>query len=357
MGEKVGRQSFRFHKPPLIAAAASIVGPLEGQGPLSGSFDWILDDILFGEPTWERAESKTLRETAKLALRKANLQPREIDFFLAGDLLDQIISANFAARGLDIPFIGMFGACATFAETMQVGGMLIDGGFAKRVVLASSSHHHTAERQFRFPIEQGVQRPPCAQWTATASGALVLTEEGSVATGSASGPGTASEPGAVSGPGARITLGTAGKVIDQGIADPNNMGAAMAPAAADTLISHFQDTGAKPGDYDLILTGDLGLVGSAALKEMMRMHGYLLEENYQDCGMLIYDLAKQDVHAGGSGCGCAAAVFAGCIIDRIRKGTCRRVLLAATGALMSPTSSQQGETIPCIAHAVMIEAV
>ncbi len=335
MGEKVGRQSLRFGKPPIIASAASIVGPFEGQGPLSTSFDWILNDLLFGEQTWERSESKMLMEGAKLALRKSNLQPQEIDYFLAGDLLNQIISANFAARGLGIPFFGMFGACSTLVETMLVGGMLIDGGFAGRVLLACSSHHNTAERQFRYPIEQGSQRQPFAQWTVTASGALVLTADGA---------------------GAQLTLGTAGKVVDMGITDPNSMGAAMAPAAADTLINHFRDAGARPADYDLILTGDLGLVGSKALKELLQLNGYLLEENYQDCGMLIYDLKTQDVHAGGSGCGCLAAVFAGSIIDRLQRGEYRRILLVATGALMSTTSSQQGETIPCIAHAVVVEA-
>jgi stage V sporulation protein AD len=307
---------------------------MEGDGPLAAQFDWIMDDTLFGETTWERAESKMLRETAKLALRKINWQPQDVDFFLAGDLLDQIISANFAARGIEVPFLGLFGACSTFSEAIMVGSMLIDGGFAARVLLSSSSHHNTAERQFRFPIEQGVQRPPVAQWTVTGSGALALADQGE---------------------GPVVTMGTAGKVIDLGIVDPNNMGAAMAPAAADTLISHFQDTGTKPSTYDLILTGDLGTVGSDALKNLMRMRGYLLEDNYYDCGMLIYDLAGQDVHAGGSGCGCAASVFTGSIWRQLRAGRYRKVLLASTGALMSPTSSQQGETIPGIAHAVVVE--
>jgi len=335
MGQKVGRQSFRFNKPPVIAAAANIVGPMEGEGPLAAQFDWIMDDPLFGEPTWERAESKMLRESAKLALRKINWQPREIDFFLAGDLLNQIISANFAARGLDVPFLGLFGACSTFAEALMLGGMVIDGGFAARVLVASGSHHNTAERQFRFPIEQGVQRLPYAQWTVTGAGALALADQGG---------------------GPVITEGTAGKVVDLGISDVNNMGAAMAPAAADTLISHFQDLGRSPAEYDLILTGDLGTVGSAALKDLMKMQGYLLEGNYCDCGMLIYDLARQDVHAGGSGCGCSSVVFTGSIWKQLNEGRYRKVLLAATGALMSSTSSQQGETIPGIAHAVVVES-
>jgi stage V sporulation protein AD len=334
MGQKLGRQSFSFTNPPVIAAAANIVGPMEGQGPLGRQFDWILDDILFGEPTWERAESKILRESAKLALRKINWQPGDVDFFLAGDLLNQIISANFAARSIGAPFLGLFGACSTFAEAIMLGCMLIDGSFASRVLLSSSSHHNAAERQFRFPIEQGTQRPPSAQWTVTGGGALALAKQGE---------------------GPVVTMGTAGKVIDLGIADPNNMGAAMAPAAADTLISHFQDTGTEPASYDLILTGDLGLVGHDVLKELMRTRGYLLGDNYQDCGLLIYDLTRQDVHAGGSGCGCSAVVFTGSIWNQLRSGGCKKVLLMATGALMSPTSSQQGETIPAVAHAVVVE--
>jgi stage V sporulation protein AD len=307
---------------------------MEGEGPLSAQFDWIMEDSLFGEPTWERAESKMLRESAKLALRKINWQPQDVDFFLAGDLLNQIISANFAARGLEVPFLGLFGACSTFAEALILGSMVIDGGFAARVLVASGSHHNTAERQFRFPIEQGVQRLPYAQWTVTGTGALALADQGQ---------------------GPVVTAGTAGKVVDLGISDVNNMGAAMAPAAADTLVSHFQDLGTAPEDYDLILTGDLGTVGSAALKNLMKMQGYLLEGNYTDCGTLIYDLTRQDVHAGGSGCGCSSVVFTGSTWKQLNAGRYRKVLLAATGALMSSTSSQQGETIPGIAHAVVVE--
>lgn len=275
-----------------------------------------------------------LQECSKLAIRKINLQEQDIDFFLAGDLLNQIISSNFAARKLPIPFLGLFGACSTFTEALILGSVLIDGGFGQRVLVAASSHHNTAERQFRFPVEQGVQRPPSAQWTVTGSGALVLQ-------GSGDGP--------------RVTMGTVGRVVDLGTTDANDMGGAMAPAAADTLISHFRDTGRSPESYDLILTGDLGRVGRAALMEILRMQGYQLGENYQDCGLLIYDLEQQDVHSGGSGCGCAAIVFSGQVLAWLRERRYRKVLLMATGALMSPTSSQQGETVPAIAHAVAIE--
>lgn len=334
MKKKLGQQSVRFAQPPVITAGASIAGVTEGEGPLARTFDWILDDLLFGEQSWEKAERKMLQECAKLALNKRNLQGQDIDYFLAGDLLNQIISANFAARGLEIPFLGLFGACATFVEAIFLGSMLIDGGFAGRALIASSSHHNTAERQFRFPTEQGVQRPPSAQWTVTGSGSLILENTGE---------------------GPRVTAGTAGKVVDLGVTDINNMGAAMAPAAADTLINHFQDTGAQPDAYDLILTGDLGTVGKGALIKLLQQRGYRLGDNYQDCGLLIYDLEKQDAHAGGSGCGCAAVVFSGLILRSLWEKKYRKILFLATGALMSPTSSQQGETIPGIAHAVVVE--
>jgi len=332
--KKLGQQSLRFVKPIVITSSASVVGNMEGAGPLADTFDWIIEDLLFGEQSWEKAECKMLKESAKLALRKVNLQEQDIDYFLAGDLLNQIISANFAARGIAIPFFGLFGACSTFVEAMLVASILIDGGFARRVLLASSSHHNTAERQFRFPTEQGVQRPPSAQWTVTGSGALVLEESGN---------------------GPRVTMGTVGKVIDMGMTDANDMGSAMAPAAADTLVNHFQDTGTNPDSYDLILTGDLGAVGKAALVKLLQQRGYRLGENYQDCGMLIYDLEKQDVHSGGSGCGCAAVVFSGHILRQLWEKKYQKILFLATGALMSPTSAQQGETIPGIAHAVVVE--
>ncbi|NPV28576.1 MAG: stage V sporulation protein AD [Firmicutes bacterium] len=334
MGNKLGQHTVSFSRPPVITAGATIAGPMEGQGPLAQTFDWILEDLLFGEQTWEKAESKMLQESAKLALRKRNLQCQDVDFFLSGDLLNQIISANYAARSLEIPFFGLFGACATFVEGILVGSMLIDGGFGQRVLLAASSHHNTAERQYRFPTEQGVQRPPSAQWTVTGSGALLLEKTGE---------------------GPRVAMGTIGKVVDLGITDINNMGGAMAPAAADTLLTHFQDTGTNPGAYDLILTGDLGAVGGAALKELLAKRGYVLGENYHDCGMLIYDLEKQDAHAGGSGCGCSAVVFSGLILRQLWEKQYRKILFAATGALMSPTSVQQGESIPGVTHAVVIE--
>lgn len=335
MGNKRGQQSVIFSQPPVITSGANIVGPEEGEGPLASYFDWILDEMLFGEKTWEMAERKMLEESAKLALQKIQLQPQDVDFFLAGDLMNQIISANYTARGLEIPFFGLFGACSTFVEAFLLGGMLVDGGFARRVLLGSASHHLSAERQFRFPVEQGVQRSATAQWTITGSGVLVLESDGE---------------------GPRVIKGTVGKVVDLGISDTNNMGAAMAPAAADTILTHFQDTGTNPDSYDLIVTGDLGSVGQAALMQLLKQRGYDPGKKLQDCGLLIYDTCKQDMHAGGSGCGCAAAVFSGLFLQKLREKQYQNLLFVATGALMSPISCQQGESIPAIAHAIAVSS-
>ncbi|NPV26262.1 MAG: stage V sporulation protein AD [Firmicutes bacterium] len=332
--KKLGQQTLQFSQPPVIFSTASIVGPMEGEGPFGKSFDYVVEDTLFGESTWEKAERKMLRETVKLALQKVNLQAADLDFMLAGDLLNQIVSANFAARDLAIPFFGLYGACSTMAESLALASILIDGGFAHRVIVAVSSHHDTAERQYRFPTELGVQRSMAAQWTVTGSGAALVVKEG---------------------PGPVITHATIGKVIDLGIKDVNDMGSAMVPAAADTLISHFKDLGRQPGDYDLILTGDLGAVGRELMVELVERAGYRLGDTYTDCGLLIYE-QNQDVHAGGSGCACSAVMLCGPIYKRLMNGDYRRILLIATGALMSPVTAQQGESIPGIAHAVTIEA-
>ncbi len=333
MGKKLGQQSISFSQPPVITSGAAIVGPEEGAGPLAQYFDWVLDDTLFGEKSWEMAERKMLEESAKLALKKIDLQPQDADFFLAGDLLNQIVCANYSARGLEIPFFGLFGACSTFVEAALLGSMMVDGGFANRVLMGSSSHHLTAERQFRFPVEQGVQRPATGQWTVTASGALVLETQGD---------------------GPRIICGTVGKVVDMGISDMNNMGAAMAPAAADTLLAHFEDTGTQPDSYDMIVTGDLGKVGQKLLIELLKKRGCDPGTKLNDCGIMFYDTDQQDMHAGGSGCGCAAAVFSGYFLPKLREQEYKNILLIATGALMSPITCQQGESIPSIAHAVVV---
>lgn len=313
---------------------ASIVGPKEGEGPLAKYFDQILGDDYFGEESWEKAESKMLKEAVKDAIKKSGKSSTDMNFFFAGDLLNQIVSSSFAARELQIPFIGLYGACSTMAESICIGSMIVDGGFADAVVCATSSHFSSAERQYRFPLEQGVQRPPFAQWTVTGAGATVL---------------------AASGNGPYVTHVTIGKVLDFGVKDANNMGAAMVPAAVDTITAHLADTGRNPEYYDLIVTGDLGNIGKAITLDMMKNEGFDINKIYNDCGAMIFDGKKQDTHAGGSGCGCSAAVLNGYIAKEMKKGTLNKVLLVATGALLSPITTWQGETIPSIAHAVAIE--
>jgi stage V sporulation protein AD len=280
------------------------------------------------------AESKMVEEAVDLALLKAGLERSGLDFLLAGDLLNQIIAAGFAARTIDVPFLGLYGACSTIAEAMALGAVLIDGGYATRVCAVSSSHHDTAERQYRFPTEFGAQRPPTAQWTVTAAGAVIL------------GP-----PGAGK---LQITHATIGRVVDQGIRNPFDMGAAMAPAAVDTIAAHFQDTGRQPEAYDLVATGDLAAIGHPLAAELLEEKGWDLDGRFIDCGQMIYD-ETQDAHAGGSGCGCSASVFAGYLARNLAEGKFKRILFVATGALHSPTTCQQGETIPCVAHAVVVE--
>lgn len=331
--KKNGMQTVCFEKPPVIIATASIVGYLEGEGPLGKTFDLVVNDTYYGEKSWEKAEQRMMLETMQKAMEKAGLQVKDIDFMLAGDLLNQIITANFTARVLGIPFLGLYGACSTMYEGMALGAMLIDGGFAEKVLVCSSSHYSTAERQYRFPTEMGNQRPMTAQWTVTGTGAAVLAREGS---------------------GPVITHATVGKVVDLGQGDAQNMGAAMAPAAADTITCHLQDTARQPDYYDLIITGDLGAYGKKLAEKLVTQYGYDISDRYTDCGILIYS-AAQDVHAGGSGCGCSAVVTCGYLMESLRSGKYKRLLGIGTGALLSPCSVQQGETVPGIGHAVAIE--
>jgi stage V sporulation protein AD len=332
--KKLGAQTIKFTNPPFIQATGSIVGKKEGEGPLKDYFDIIVKDDLYEEKSWEKAESKMNREAIKQALTTAKLESSNIDYLFGGDLLDQIISSSFSAREFRIPFFGLYGACSTMVEALCLAAITIDGGFADNTLAVTSSHFCAAERQFRFPLELGSQRPPTAQWTVTGSGAVILGKN-QTKTG--------------------ITYATIGRVMDFGIADANNMGSAMAPAAADTILRHFKDTGFKPKDYDLIVTGDLGKIGMEITKEIITAGGYNLENRYTDCGIEIFDLNTQDVHSGGSGCGCSAVVFSGYIHKLMLDNKLDRVLLVSTGALLSPTSSMQGETIPGIAHAVTIE--
>ncbi|HEY8362158.1 MAG TPA: stage V sporulation protein AD [Tissierellaceae bacterium] len=332
--KKIGAQTVKFQNPPSIISTYTIVGPKEGEGPLKDYFDYILEDDTWGQKSFEKAEAKIQEETIKAAITNGNLTNQDIDYLISGDLLNQIVSSTYTARQLSIPYFGLYGACSTMTESLSLGAMLIDGGFADKVVCATSSHFSSAERQFRFPLEYGNQRNFSAQWTVTGAGATILSSTGN---------------------GPYITYVTTGKIVDKGIKDASNMGAAMAPAAVDTLITHFKDTGFSPSDYDLIITGDLGKVGKAIVLDLMKKEGYDLSNNYTDCGVEIYDTEKQDTHAGGSGCACSAVVFNGYIYKEMKKGNLKRVLLIATGALHSTTINQQGESIPGIAHAVTID--
>lgn len=331
---RLGEQTIKLDNPPTIAEVSSIVGPKEGQGPLAKYFDQCLEDEFWGEKTWEKAESKIIKETVNLAITKSGVPASDIDYCFAGDLLNQCISSSFGLRELNIPFFGIFGACSTFVEGLCLGSVFLDGGAANNILCATSSHFCSAEKQFRFPLELGNQRPPTSQWTVTGSGAAVLSKSGT---------------------GPFITHITPGKIVDMGIKDANNMGAAMAPAALDTLITHFRDTGRKPSYYDLIITGDLGYIGKEILAELAETKGYNINANYNDCGVLIFDKQKQDTHSGGSGCACIGTVFSGYFFKQLKEKKVNRILLIATGALMNSMSSQQGETIPGIAHAIAIE--
>lgn len=333
--KKHGTQTNILKNPPSIVAVSSVVGPREGKGPLGKFFDTVMDDEIFSEETWEKSESKLMKDAINLVLEKSKLANSEIDFILGGDLLDQCISSNFAIRDSNIPFLGLYGACSTYVEALLLSSMMIDGGFANNVLGVTSSHFCSAEKQFRFPLELGLQRPQSSQWTVTGSGAFILSNTQNV-----------NIP--------IVESITAGKIIDMGIKDSNNMGAAMAPAAAETLLAHFNDTGKIPNDYDMIITGDLGYVGMEILNDILKKEGCKIQANYNDCGVMIFDREKQETHSGGSGCGCCATVFSGYIYSQMLKGNLNNVLLIGTGALMSPTSIQQGESIPSIAHAVSI---
>ena len=331
--ERIGKQTIKFNTPPTILECASIVGPKEAQGPLAKYFDQTLEDEFWGEKTWEKAESKIIKETVNTVISKSGVPSEKIDYMFAGDLLNQCISSSFGLRELNIPFFGVFGACSTFVESLSLGAVFVEG-VAENVLCATSSHFCSAEKQFRFPLELGNQRPQTSQWTVTGSGAVILTKNGS---------------------GPYITNITPGKIIDMGIKDGNNMGAAMAPAFADTLISHFEDTGRKPSYYDAIISGDLGYVGKEIVIDILKSKGYNIKSNYNDCGVLIFDKASQDTHSGGSGCACCGTVFSGYFFKQLKEKKIKKMLLIATGALMNSTTSQQGESIPGIAHAISIE--
>ncbi len=331
---RLGRQTIIFKNKPRVVGSYTVVGPKEGRGNFAKFFDKILEDDLFGEKSYEAAESKMLKLAITEAIKNANIDKTQIDALFAGDLMNQIISSSFAARKLEIPYFGLFGACSTMAESLIMGSCYVDGGFARYAACATGSHFSSAEKQFRYPLELGTQRPPTSQWTVTGTGCTILGNDDSA--------------------GIFVECATIGKVVDWDVTDANNMGAAMAPAAMSTLKAHFEDTGRTADDYDLILTGDLGKLGSEILMDLMEYNGYKLGSNYNDCGQMIFN-NTQKTFMGGSGCGCGASILNSYVYSRMNKGMLKNVLFIATGALMSTLSSQQGNSIPAIAHAVSIK--
>lgn len=327
-------QTIFFKNKPRIISGYSIVGPKEGLGPFGKMFDYVMKSDSFGEKSYEKAERKMLEQAVFGATDKALLKPNDIDLLISGDLLNQIITSSYAARSFDMMFLGVFGACSTMALSLALGASLVNAEYFKYLACATSSHFSTAERQFRFPLELGNQRPPTAQWTCTAAGCSILSLEGE---------------------GPYIESATFGKVMDFGINDVNNMGAAMAPAAMETMLAVFKNTKTKPQDYDLIITGDLGKLGMEILIDLMEQEGYKLDINYGDCGQMIF-YYNQHVLMGGSGCGCSASIFNSYVLNKLKSGELNRVLYIATGALLSTTSTQQGDTIPGIAHAVVLRS-
>ena len=342
MNQKLGRASVRLERPVYILNSASVVGTKEGQGPLGLLFDKVGRDDMFGCKTWEEAESALQKEAVGLALEKAGLRPEDISYIFAGDLLGQSMATSFGISSYQIPLLGVYGACSTCGESLALGAMSIAGGFADKVACVTSSHFASAEKEFRFPLDYGSQRPLSATWTVTGSGAFVLTDE-------PEGGGRKAR--------ARISAMTVGKVVDYGLKDSMNMGACMAPAAASTLEQHFTDFAGQPEGYDKIITGDLGKVGQRVLIDLLRKKGIDISDQHMDCGLEIYDAASQDTHAGGSGCGCSAVTLSAYILKQLEEGNWKKVLFIPTGALLSKTSFNEGMSVPGIAHALVIETI
>ena len=331
---RVGRGCLAFERPPALLGRAAVGGKREAQGPLGADFDKTFGDTSLGMDTWEQAEAQLQKEAVALALARAGLEPEDLDLIFAGDLLNQCISSTFGVMGYQVPFLGQYGACSTMAQALLLAALAVESGAARQAAAVTSSHFCSAERQFRLPLEYGGQRSPTAQWTATAAGCAVVGPDGRV----------------------KVRGGLVGKIVDLGVKDPANMGAAMAPAAADSIARYLRDTGTSPGDYDSIFTGDLGAVGTALLYQLLAEEGVHLQRVHDDCGLLLYDRQRQDVHAGGSGCGCSAAVLCGHLLKRMEQGELGDILFCATGALMSPTSQQQGQSIPGVCHVVHLTA-
>jgi stage V sporulation protein AD len=329
-----GHQTWVFDSKPVIVGSAAVGGPFEAQGALAKDFDLLHDDLWLGQESYEKAEKKLLEQACETAIKKAGLKKEDIQFFLSGDLINQIIPSSFTARTLAVPYLGVYGACSSSMEGLAIASLIVDSGFAQNALVGTSSHNAASEKQYRYPTEYGAQKPPTAQWTVTGAGAAVVASGGD---------------------GPHVTAATIGRVVDMGLSDPFNMGAAMAPAAVDTIEAHFRDLNIDASDYDLIATGDLGRVGHSIAGDLLKKHGMgIPEEKLTDCGILMYK-DNQPVFAGGSGCACAATATYGHLINRLRRHELNRILVIATGALLSPMSYQQKETIPCVAHAVSIE--
>lgn len=326
--KRIGQRTLEFSAPPTVLGHAAIGGKKEAQGPLGQDFDQTFQDTSLQMESWEKAEAQLQKEAVALAIEKSGMTAQQMDMIFAGDLLNQCISSTFGLLDFQIPFLGQYGACSTMAQTLFMASVMVESGAAERAVAVTSSHFCSAERQFRTPLEYGSQRTPTAQWTATASGCLVIGKGEKI----------------------KIRHGLAGKIVDLGVKDPANMGAAMAPAAADSIYQYLQDTGTKPEEYDGIFTGDLGLVGTKLLYQALEDNGVTIQKVHNDCGLMLYDRSAQDVHAGASGCGCSASVLCGHLLKRMEQGRLKNILFCATGALMSPTSQQQGEAIPGVCH-------
>lgn len=334
MGTQIGKQTIKFDNSPKIISYASIVGPKEGDGPLSSYFDQILDDVLWGEDTWEKAESKILKETVLMAIKKGNLKISDIRYIFSGDLLSQLIGSTFALRELGIPYFGLYGACSTMGESLILASTLVDSGFSDYCIASTSSHFAGAEKQFRYPLEYGSQRKPTSSWTVTGSGAVVISKNGE---------------------GPKLSYAIPGRIIDLGAKDPADMGAAMAPAAADTIVNFMKDTGMNPSDFDIIATGDLGKFGRKLVIDLVKKEGYELGSNYIDCGEEIFDSKSQNTCAGGSGCACSAVTLSGYLLDKMGKKEINKLFFIPTGALLSTVSSNEGESIPGIAQGIVLE--
>lgn len=334
MIRRIGGHTIGFEEMPSIIGFASVAGKFESQGPLGKTFDKIIYDSYDGLDTYEQAESRFQSEAVTAALTKAKIKADEVDCIFAGDLLNQCVGSSYGLIDFDIPYLGQYGACSTMAQGLIMASVFVESGAANTAMCVTSSHFCSAERQYRFPLEYGGVRTPTAQWTVTGSGSCVLKN-------------------AKKGP--CIARATVGRIVDLGVKDANNMGAAMAPAAAQTLKNYFEDTGTSPRDYDLILTGDLGEVGSKSLYDLLLLEDIDIRNRHNDCGLMIFDRNKQDVHAGGSGCGCAASVFCSKILSDLSQGIYNNILFMATGALMSPTTCGQGASIPSIAHLVNVK--